>query len=74
MGRVVNVIALDIAGGEVQAIRCVVNPDKPRHLGRGVGTGERCRRTLSRPRLHDPTGPTRPDRISGHPAGRDTPR
>jgi len=33
-GRVVNVIALDIAGGEVQAIRCVVNPDKLRHLGR----------------------------------------
>jgi len=32
-GRVVNVFALDIADGEVQAIRCVVNPDKLRHLG-----------------------------------------
>ena len=33
-GRVVNVFALDIADGVVQAIRCVVNPDKLRHLGR----------------------------------------
>ena len=33
-GHVVNVFALDIADGEVQAIRCVVNPDKLRHLGR----------------------------------------
>jgi RNA polymerase sigma-70 factor, ECF subfamily len=32
-GRVVNVIALDIADGAVQAVRCVVNPDKLRHLG-----------------------------------------
>ena len=32
-GRVVNVFALDIADGVVQAIRCVVNPDKLRHLG-----------------------------------------
>jgi hypothetical protein len=30
---VVNVFALDIADGVVQAIRCVVNPDKLRHLG-----------------------------------------
>ena len=32
-GRVVVVIALDIADGTVQAIRSVVNPDKLRHLG-----------------------------------------
>jgi ketosteroid isomerase-like protein len=32
-GRVVNVFALDIADGVVQAIRSVVNPDKLRHLG-----------------------------------------
>jgi hypothetical protein len=32
-GRVVNVFALDIADGVVQAIRCVINPDKLRHLG-----------------------------------------
>jgi RNA polymerase sigma-70 factor (ECF subfamily) len=32
-GRVINVIALDIAGGTVQAIRTVVNPDKLGHLG-----------------------------------------
>jgi RNA polymerase sigma-70 factor (ECF subfamily) len=32
-GRVVNVFALDIADGQVQAIRSVVNPDKLGHLG-----------------------------------------
>jgi RNA polymerase sigma-70 factor (ECF subfamily) len=31
--RVVNVFALDIADGLVQAVRSVVNPDKLRHLG-----------------------------------------
>ena len=32
-GQVINVFALDIADGAVQAIRCVVNPDKLGHLG-----------------------------------------
>jgi RNA polymerase sigma-70 factor (ECF subfamily) len=32
-GHVVNVFALDIADDVVQAVRCVVNPDKLRHLG-----------------------------------------
>ena len=32
-GRVVNVFALEITGGQVQAIRSVVNPDKLGHLG-----------------------------------------
>jgi RNA polymerase sigma-70 factor (ECF subfamily) len=32
-GRVVNVFALDVADGVVQAIRAVVNPDKLGHLG-----------------------------------------
>jgi RNA polymerase sigma-70 factor (TIGR02957 family) len=32
-GRVVNVFALDIADGQVQAVRSVVNPDKLHHLG-----------------------------------------
>ena len=32
-GRVLNVFALDIADGLVQAVRSVVNPDKLRHLG-----------------------------------------
>jgi RNA polymerase sigma-70 factor (TIGR02957 family) len=31
--RVINVFALDIADGMVQAIRSVINPDKLRHLG-----------------------------------------
>jgi RNA polymerase sigma-70 factor (ECF subfamily) len=32
-GRVISVLALDIADGTVQAIRSVVNPDKLAHLG-----------------------------------------
>jgi len=32
-GRVINVFALDIADGMVQAIRSVINPDKLHHLG-----------------------------------------
>jgi RNA polymerase sigma factor (sigma-70 family) len=32
-GRVVSVFALDVADGQVQAIRSVVNPDKLGHLG-----------------------------------------
>ena len=32
-GRVVNVFALDVAGGQVQVIHSVVNPDKLGHLG-----------------------------------------
>jgi hypothetical protein len=32
-GRVVSVFALDVAGGLVQAIRAVVNPDELGHLG-----------------------------------------
>jgi RNA polymerase sigma-70 factor (TIGR02957 family) len=32
-GRVLNVMALDIADGRIQAIRSVVNPDKLHHLG-----------------------------------------
>jgi RNA polymerase sigma-70 factor (ECF subfamily) len=32
-GRVVNTWALDIADGQIQAIRAVVNPDKLRHVG-----------------------------------------
>ena len=33
MSHAVNVLALDIADGMVQAVRCVVTPDKLRHLG-----------------------------------------
>jgi Sigma-70, region 4 len=32
-GRVLNAIVLDIAEGQIQAVRSVVNPDKLRHLG-----------------------------------------
>jgi RNA polymerase sigma-70 factor (ECF subfamily) len=33
-GGLVNVISVDIAGGMVQTIRSVINPDKLHHLGR----------------------------------------
>ena len=32
-GRLTNVIVLDIAGGEVQTVRSIINPDKLGHLG-----------------------------------------
>jgi RNA polymerase sigma-70 factor (TIGR02957 family) len=32
-GRLINVLALDIADGQIQAVRSVVNPDKLQHLG-----------------------------------------
>ncbi len=32
-GRLVNVFVLDIADGQVQTVRSVINPDKLRHLG-----------------------------------------
>ncbi|HEU4396601.1 MAG TPA: hypothetical protein VFU54_02040 [Actinomycetota bacterium] len=32
-GRLVAALSLDIAGGQVQTVRSVVNPDKLRHLG-----------------------------------------
>src|SRR4029453_3507024 len=32
-GRVVSVVELDVAGGVVQALRAVVNPDKLGHIG-----------------------------------------
>jgi RNA polymerase sigma-70 factor, ECF subfamily len=32
-GRLINVFVLDIADGQVQALRSVINPDKLRHLG-----------------------------------------
>jgi RNA polymerase sigma-70 factor, ECF subfamily len=32
-GRLISVLSLDIAGGQVQTVRSIVNPDKLRHLG-----------------------------------------
>jgi RNA polymerase sigma-70 factor (ECF subfamily) len=32
-GRVINVLALDVLDGRIQAIRSVINPDKLRHIG-----------------------------------------
>jgi RNA polymerase sigma-70 factor (TIGR02957 family) len=39
-GGLINVLALDIADGQIQAIRSVVNPDKLRHLGPLADLGE----------------------------------
>ena len=33
-GKLIRVIAVEIAGGQIQAVNSVVNPDKLRHLGR----------------------------------------
>jgi RNA polymerase sigma-70 factor (ECF subfamily) len=32
-GKLLGVMALDIADGEVQAVSAIVNPDKLRHIG-----------------------------------------
>jgi RNA polymerase sigma-70 factor (ECF subfamily) len=39
-GRLVNVMALDVADGQVQAVSSIVNPDKLRHLGPLANLGE----------------------------------
>jgi RNA polymerase sigma-70 factor (TIGR02957 family) len=39
-GRLINVLALDVADGQIQAIRSIVNPDKLRHLGPTANLGE----------------------------------
>jgi RNA polymerase sigma-70 factor (TIGR02957 family) len=39
-GRLVTVLAVDVADGQVQAIRSIVNPDKLRHLGPVANLGE----------------------------------
>jgi RNA polymerase sigma-70 factor (ECF subfamily) len=32
-GRLINVFAFEIAGGAIQALRSIINPDKLGHLG-----------------------------------------
>jgi len=43
-GRLINVMAIDIAEGQVQGIRSIVNPDKLRHLGPVADTAGLLRR------------------------------
>jgi RNA polymerase sigma-70 factor (ECF subfamily) len=57
--RVVNVFALDIADGKVQAVRSVVNPDKLRHLGETSEVALRQPRDLRWPPW-PPTSPRKP--------------
>jgi RNA polymerase sigma-70 factor (TIGR02957 family) len=58
-GRVASVFALDIADGQVQAIRSVVNPDKLQHLGPTSDLYLRPNRDLPWPSW-PPTSPRRP--------------
>jgi RNA polymerase sigma-70 factor (TIGR02957 family) len=44
-GRLINVVALDIAEGRIQTLRSIVNPDKLRHLGLPLSDLARPRRT-----------------------------
>jgi len=57
--RVINVFALDIADGQVQAIRSVINPDKLHHLGPVSDVALREPRTLPCAPW-PPTSPSRP--------------
>ena len=43
-GKLINVMSLDIADGQIQAVRSVVNPDKLRHLGPLADVGALLRR------------------------------
>jgi RNA polymerase sigma-70 factor (ECF subfamily) len=43
-GRVFSVMALDIAEGQIQGIRSIVNPDKLHHLGEVADMGALMRR------------------------------
>jgi RNA polymerase sigma-70 factor, ECF subfamily len=56
-GRLINVFALDIADGQVQTIRSVINPDKLRHLG-PLADVEGLRRQLRPGDAGDPGGGT----------------
>jgi RNA polymerase sigma-70 factor (TIGR02957 family) len=58
-GRVAGVFALDIADGQVQAVRSVVNPDKLQHLGPTSDMYLRPQRDLPW-RSWPPTSPRRP--------------
>ena len=57
--RVVNVFALDIAGGRVQTIRSILNPDKLHHLGRVSDVALRAPGDLTC-RPWPPTSPRKP--------------
>jgi RNA polymerase sigma-70 factor (ECF subfamily) len=58
-GRVASVFAVDIAHGQVQAIRSVVNPDKLQHLGPTSDLYLRRKQDLPW-RSWPPTSPRRP--------------
>ena len=68
-GGVISVMALDIADGQIQAVRSIVNPDKLRHLG-PVGDVRRAARGgaargLKGSRLRPRSSPVRTARRAG---------
>jgi RNA polymerase sigma-70 factor (TIGR02957 family) len=55
-GKVFSVVTLEVAGGEIHAVRSVANPEKLGHLG-PVGTlGARIAEARKRPLARDPSG------------------
>jgi RNA polymerase sigma-70 factor (ECF subfamily) len=59
-GNVISVMALEMAEGQIQGIRSIVNPDKLRHLGPVANVRELLkRRATSGP--ESPTGPETPE-------------
>jgi Sigma-70, region 4/SnoaL-like domain len=67
-GRVVSVVQLDVAGGVVQTIRAVVNPDKLGHLGPVSDVARLPEKKLARGIPAAPTGPGK--RSGDRPPGR----
>jgi RNA polymerase sigma-70 factor (ECF subfamily) len=55
-GRVANVFALDIEGGQIVAVRSVVNPDKLRHLGPVLDMATYLREQSAAARRDEPPG------------------
>ncbi len=58
-GRVLTVFELEVAGGVVQAIRAVVNPDKLRHIGPVSDVARRPEKELPRRRRNTDEGGNR---------------
>jgi RNA polymerase sigma-70 factor (ECF subfamily) len=53
-GGVLNALALDIADGQIQTIRTVINPDKLAHVGRWPTPGRFTARRAAAPRAEPP--------------------
>jgi RNA polymerase sigma-70 factor (TIGR02957 family) len=54
-GKLIGIMALDIAGGQIQAIRSIVNPEKLEHLGPVADVKELLARIRRRPEERPPS-------------------